>query len=144
MSVHSYTEFLKDILQIKRDFTTSTSKWSPVIFDSPYLRWPPHQAIFIMPKEWAPKVAEQVQFVIDNAENYTPGEPQYHGFTPWEVERFKRMNDLVAGIDYFDFVTEHQIDFIRFVDEHDARRGTNFLETFPEFTEVYHKWKAEL
>ena len=31
--------------------------------------------------------------------------------------------------------------FVKFVDEHDLRRGTNFLETFPEFEQVYTKWK---
>ena len=29
-------------------------------------------------------------------------------------------------------------DFKIFVDEHDRRRGTNFLETFPELTEFYN------
>ena len=33
--------------------------------------------------------------------------------------------------------TEHN-DFVAFVDEHDKRRGTNFLETFPEFAEFYN------
>ena len=31
----------------------------------------------------------------------------------------------------------NQIDFVKFVDEHDRRRGTNFLETFPELGEFY-------
>ena len=32
-------------------------------------------------------------------------------------------------------------DFVKFVDEHDKRRGTNFLETFPELTNFYNKYK---
>jgi hypothetical protein len=32
-------------------------------------------------------------------------------------------------------------DFAIFVDEHDRRRGTDFLSTFPQFETVYHKWK---
>ena len=33
-------------------------------------------------------------------------------------------------------------DFVKFVDEHDLRRGTNFLETFPGMTEFYHAIKV--
>ena len=32
-------------------------------------------------------------------------------------------------------------DFTILVDEHDRRRGTNFLETFPELATVYNDWK---
>ena len=31
--------------------------------------------------------------------------------------------------------------FVKFVDEHDKRRGTNFLKTFPELEEFYKKIK---
>jgi hypothetical protein len=32
-------------------------------------------------------------------------------------------------------------DFVSFVDEHDKRRGTNFLATFPEMEEFYRMCK---
>jgi len=35
---------------------------------------------------------------------------------------------------------KNRSDFIIFVDEHDRRRGTNFLKTFPEIEQAYHKW----
>jgi hypothetical protein len=35
----------------------------------------------------------------------------------------------------------HRNDFAIFVDEHDRRRGTNFLETFPELKEFYELCK---
>ena len=31
--------------------------------------------------------------------------------------------------------------FIQFVEEHDKRRNTNFLETFPEFESFFNLWK---
>ena len=30
---------------------------------------------------------------------------------------------------------------IVFLDEKDRRRGTNFLETYPELTQMYNEWK---
>ena len=38
-------------------------------------------------------------------------------------------------------VTVYQKDLVAFVDEHDKRRGTDFLATFPEFEPYYTKWK---
>ena len=35
----------------------------------------------------------------------------------------------------------HRKNFVIFVDEHDNRRGTNFLETFPELENTYMDWK---
>jgi hypothetical protein len=32
-------------------------------------------------------------------------------------------------------------DFALFFDEHDRRRGTNFLKTFPEMSDFYHMCK---
>jgi hypothetical protein len=34
--------------------------------------------------------------------------------------------------------TVDQKDFIRFINEHDRRRGTNFLKIFPEMEDFYN------
>ena len=34
-----------------------------------------------------------------------------------------------------EYVRQQQADFYRFFNEHDRRRGTNFLKTFPEMKE---------
>ena len=40
------------------------------------------------------------------------------------------------------FVDINRIDFVKFVDEHDRRRGTNFLQTFPELGQFYDSCKS--
>jgi hypothetical protein len=37
---------------------------------------------------------------------------------------------------------QDQQDFIKFVDEHDSRRGTDFLKTFPEMQDVYTNFRT--
>ena len=39
-------------------------------------------------------------------------------------------------------VTEHRRNFYRFFSEHDKRRGTNFVETFPELEDFYGLCKS--
>lgn len=144
LSVHSYDNFLSDILRMKLKFAKPGSDWIPVMIDTPYLRYPPHQSIFILPEEWKYKIEEQVRFMEDNAQDFSDPKKSRYGFIPWEIERFKRILTLVNNMDFYDFVTEHQKDFVKFVDQHDIRRNTNFIDTFPEFKDIYLKWKNDL
>ena len=41
-------------------------------------------------------------------------------------------------------VEQSRKDFVKFVDEHDARRGTNFLKVFPEYEQFYKEIKSAI
>jgi len=38
-------------------------------------------------------------------------------------------------------IKQYRKDFVTFVDEHDRRRGTKFLDTFTEFKDFYNQIK---
>jgi organic radical activating enzyme len=142
LSVGSYMKFLEDVVKIKHKYGGPDGRSSPLILDTPYLRWPQHQAIFILPNSWADRVKDQVTYAYQNLEN-----PQWmgtanRGFYTWEADKFKRIYELLlTKQDIGDAVTQHHKDFVAFVDEHDRRRGTDFLATFPEYSELYHHWR---
>ena len=142
MSIFSFDKFLKDILDLKLEFG-GAGKAIPIILDTPYLRWPKHQAIFIAQPEWKTEYLEsQLKFIYDNLEDkYTRGKENY-GFYKWEGDKFKRILDIMYEEKLDDAaLAQNRLDFVTFVDEHDKRRGTNFLKTFPEMESAYHKWK---
>jgi hypothetical protein len=56
----------------------------------------------------------------------------FHGFKDYEVQRLRR--DIAWMRSGTDRVTEKKADFYRFFSEHDRRRGTDFLKTFPQMT----------
>jgi hypothetical protein len=67
------------------------------------------------------------------------------GFFDYEIKKMERVY-LVCKDSLKDPTKHAEIaacrkNFVAFVDEHDRRRGTNFLKTFPEFKEYYHQWK---
>jgi hypothetical protein len=129
---------MKDVLAIKKKYGGVDGRRHPLILDTPYLRYPPHQAIFIMPNSWADKVKEQVDFAYANLTT----DEENSGFAVWEADKFKRLHELMlTKKDVTGRVAIEHKDFVAFVDEHDRRRGTNFLATFPEFTELYNFWK---
>jgi hypothetical protein len=62
------------------------------------------------------------------------------GMSEIEITKIKRIYDWVISEPDEDF-SQDKKDFISFADEHDKRRGTDFLKTFPELTDFYNKIK---
>jgi predicted nucleotidyltransferase len=74
----------------------------------------------------------------NNTVDWFPLKPELRGFYPFEIEKMSRIIDMFKQNKP---VLEQQENFIRFVDEHDRRRGTNFVETFPQLQEFYNRIK---
>ena len=128
---------MKDILELKLEFG-GTNKAIPIILDTPYLRWPKHQSIFIGYKNWSEHFTKYRDFMQNNLEYRNIRGKENYGFYSWELAKFQRIVDIFKDND-FDSVDlqQHRKDFIIFVDEHDRRRDTNFLQTFPEMYDFY-------
>jgi hypothetical protein len=74
-------------------------------------------------------------------ENLETPEDPFHGFKDYEVQRLRRDIDWMKEGSKLDpeYVKIQKADFYRFFNEHDHRRGTNFLKAFPEMSQ----WWAE-
>jgi hypothetical protein len=59
------------------------------------------------------------------------------GFQGWEADKLDRIQYLLEE----DREKTYMKDFALFFDEHDKRRNTNFLATFPEMIELYTECK---
>jgi organic radical activating enzyme len=148
LSLFSFKDLIKDILEIKDTYGGWQAKHMPIILDVPYLRHPGYQAVDIMPAKFRSYIYDQVSLVYDNIENNGWYESANRKFFNWEAEKFRRIYEITTYIDEEHetkpHVINHRKNLIRFVDEHDRRRGTNFLKTFPEMEEEYRKWKATI
>ena len=69
------------------------------------------------------------------------------GFWESEQMKFERLISILdkewGDLNWFDKYQKQREDFVKFVDEHDRRRGSNFLETFPEMSDFYKLIKDE-
>lgn len=142
LSIFSFKEFMQDIHRIKMDYGSHQNSHSPIILDVPYLRFPHHQTIFNMHTDMLPYIYDQVTFMYANLQQPDWYGTANRGFYKWEADKFKRIYELVMHMKDEEHVTQNQKDFVKFVDEHDRRRGTNFLETFPEMEKYYKVWKS--
>jgi len=162
MCVTSYTAFLKKILEWREKFTLGRHK--PYLsFDIPHCTEPNHWTLVGLPDEYAVYFEETTKFIykhswVNNWNKY-PAETHdfYYGkyFSEEEQRAWDRVikvwESIVEGrakIDCDDYLEPRQVDDARrnwflFIKETDARRGTNFLDIFPEM-EPYYKICAGL
>jgi len=134
LSVTSFKDFLQDMLDFRLRYTNEVDR-HPIGIDIPYLRWPTHQTIEILPDEYRSMIVDQIDFMKDNLQQTHVPELCGRGFYDYEINRMSRI------LTVFDNRTTNPVDqkdFAVFVDEHDRRRGTDFLKTFPEMANFYN------
>jgi hypothetical protein len=126
MSVTSYVPFLQDMTKLKKQFPGRLG------VDTSYMANPKCMTLDILPKEFMINLQQQLRYVESM---YKLG-----WYDNWELHKIQRLQDYfqsrldnpINGLDMF------RRDFKVFVDEHDRRRNTNFLKTFPEMQEFYN------
>ena len=128
LSVSSYMNFLKDVLKLKLEFS---NRHRSVGIDVPYLDHPKWMNVGILPMSYQSMLEEQIEFVKSN---HADGK----GFQVWEYNKLERIMFLFSPNPDI----THQRDFYQFFNEHDARRATDFLATFPEMADFWHYCKS--
>jgi hypothetical protein len=125
LSVTGLKSLLGWILHLRR---THSKTYQRVWFDTPVLRTPSWQSLQILPESYALKLEEVKQFMLEHMED-----PRYphQGFKDYEVARLDRDIAWMRSAQDQDH-SRNRADFYRFFAEHDRRRGTDFLATFPE------------
>jgi hypothetical protein len=142
LSVTSYLEFLQDILQLKREVFRPDNH-EHLALDIPYLHNPRHQTMFILPSSFGDTIKAQLDYISSN-QTTRWYRASSRGFNHHELDKMQRVYDLFTN-----YVPErnhlvNQQNFVRWADEHDRRRQTNLLKTFPEFSEFYNLIKSTL
>ena len=132
LSVTSLENLFAGILGLRNTYSRTYQR---VWFDTPVLREPAWQSLQILPEPYADRLEHLWAWMIRQSE--TPEDP-FHGFKDYEIARLDRdIAWMRAGQDKDH--SQAKADFYRFFREHDRRRGTDFLKTFPEMK----SWWAE-
>ncbi len=148
LSVTTYKDMLNDMLEMRNHFKTK-ERITPITFDTAYLRWPWHQSIFILDASYRNIIRDTVTHMYQNKEvsDWIPLTGK--GFYDFEINRMRRIyhvfdDKLNGGLEFNKTTKKDRFDFYKFVNEHDRRRGTNFLKTFPEMELFYYYAKESL
>lgn len=130
---------VKDLISAIHGLRQIYSKtYQRIWFDTPILREPKWQSIQLLPESYVEKLEEVWAYMIKNSE--MPGDEPHKGFKDYEVQRIQRVIDNMREGCNLDpeYVKLQKANFYKFFSEHDRRRGTGFVRTFPE---MYDFWK---
>jgi organic radical activating enzyme len=132
LSVPSLENLFAGILGLRKTYSKTYQR---VWFDTPVLREPVWQSLQILPESYADRLEMLWAWMIRQIE--TKDDP-FHGFKDYELSRLDRDIAWMRSAQDQDH-SKAKADFYRFFAEHDRRRGTDFLKTFPEM----RSWWAE-
>jgi organic radical activating enzyme len=138
LSVTTFKSLLEKILEWRKMYNqyNKTNQPQMVRFDTPYLKEPLQYDINILPKkEYMKYMKDSLKFIKENLDDNDPNK-----FSTVEYEKFRRVVDYMETTVYDEHkITEGHRDFFNWFNELDLRRGTNFVETFPEMAKFYKK-----
>lgn len=118
-SVSNYKMFINDLLELR--------KMGTVYIDVSYVRDPAFLSIFILDDSFEKYFVDLVRLFEDN------------NFSYFELNNVKRLYSVYKNLRLKDInLINSRHDFIKYVDELDKRRKTNFLQTFPELEDFYY------
>jgi organic radical activating enzyme len=137
LSVLGLQRQLEWILELRRMYSKTYQR---VWFDTPLLRTPNWQSLQILPPIYVgvlERVADWMELHLETADR------PLQGFKDYEVQRLRR--DIAwmkegCNLDP-NYIKQQRADFYRFFKEHDSRRHTDFLLTFPEMREFWNECK---
>jgi len=137
LSVTSLKYLFTAILGLREIYSNTYQR---VWFDTPVLHNPAWQSLQILPESYCQELERLYIWMMHQVETE---DTRFNGFKDYEVHRLDR--DIAWMRDGLDMDSEdrnqRKADFYRFFSEHDKRRGTDFLETFPEMAEWWQECK---
>jgi hypothetical protein len=138
LSVPGFRPLLEELLKLKEEFhSQDRSQIAPAILDISYLRYPDHLSVQILPKQWCETLQGHLEFMESFAEERNR---PYHGFYDFERAKMRRLLEWMrTESPDSSWLNNARTDFFLHFREHDRRRGTDFLTTFPEFREFWER-----
>lgn len=139
MSITSLRQFIDEfIIDIQQKYVTNRQL---IWFDTPILHSPAWQSVQLLPKRYREILRADIEYfkgkvIVDDIDAKNNA---YVGIKDFQIQRLQR---LLAWMEQGDNLSSEKLkrdraDFYRFFSEHDKRRKTNFLETFPEMEDFW-------
>lgn len=139
LTVTNFQSLLEKILEWRLKYNTSSDqRFRRIGFDTPHLKEPLQYDMNILPKDkFMPYMYQALEFMLKNTDD-----SNYVKFSNQEYDKFFRVVKYMETTVYSESkIKEGRKDFYNWFTEYDRRRGTSFLNTFPELQEFYNDCK---
>jgi organic radical activating enzyme len=133
MSLTSFLPLLKKVREINIKYR-NRQRVFPLDIDFAYLRYPEYQSVKVLPSRYQSYIEEIIQHLEQNQWLKTE---EKIGFLDYHVLKMKRILEWMRQDWPPETLFSQRVRFYEFFKEHDRRRNTNFLETFPEMEDFW-------
>jgi organic radical activating enzyme len=135
LSVFNFDKFIEGVYELKSNYLNEYRICPPhsSIIDISYLRYPTHQTVKVLPRETWSLIRKQVNLM----KKLQRDDKGVEYFTDMEISKLERIFDWLKSKNDRKQLFKDKKDFGLFFREHDKRRNTNFLETFPLLEKLY-------
>lgn len=140
LSVTSFRAFLAKALLLREKYKDSNNS-SRILLDISYLRHPFFQAANILTEDFHSEMTRSIEFMRENSSANTKHSWCFYQF---EIQKLERIFEWMKLPLESSELNKQRRDFYRFFSEHDRRRGTNFLEVFPQMVNFWELCKQSL
>ncbi len=129
LSVMSYQKLLDQVLVWRERYRLVDGR-DRFSIDIPYLNFPEYQSVKILPETFLPYIDNLVLYM---EQNYRPDDVFEKGFLSIEIEKMKRIRELIKSPKDQEWQKEARRNFYRFFKEYDFRKQLDFKKIFPEY-----------
>lgn len=138
LSLPTMVDFMEHIMKLRREFNFDFA-YNRIPVSINYLRWPPHLSVKVLTKEIREKYSHYILEKCEGWLKYSTSD-KFARLYLEEWDQIKRFCDYLVADD-----TEVELhdDFVKFINEYDKRRGTDFVKTFPEYNEFWKELNAK-
>jgi len=136
LSLPNWLEYIKNIHNLRQEFNTDRQL---IWFDTPMLHDPKWQCIQLASEEMLQPLLDSIKYMENNKEDV---ENRYKGFKDFEIDKVKRLYDWANELMPDKQKYTAMKNFALFFNEHDRRRDTNLLRTFPTLIDFYRECEA--
>ena len=130
LSVSTLDSLFAGILGLRHIYSTTYQR---VWFDTPVLRTPAWQSLQLLPESYVNRLELLWIWMLKQQETEST---RFKGFKDYEIARLDRDIAWMRDGQQLDpvYINKNKADFYRFFSEHNRRRGTDFITTFPEMS----------
>ena len=129
LSVSSLKTLMVHILELRKQYS---STYQRVWFDTPILRQPIWQHIGLLDQSFNYYFEEAIQYMKEHQHS-----SDMAAFRDYEIAKLERTYEVMQqGIEGRD---QQLFNFWKFFRTHDARRDTDMIETFPEYSKFFQE-----
>ena len=141
LSIFNYNKLITEVYKLKEQYGSTDRYWNSATFlDSSYLRYPLHQTVQVLPYDFSRYILDQSKLISYYS---TPSfDARQIGYGDVEVQKIKRIYDWMISPQDTTQQMKNRYNFYQYFSNHDIRRGTDFVKTFPELEEFYNFCKT--